>query len=135
MRYALAVSLSFGVFSFVVFFQISSFPYATEKEYYLYSPSSQAQIKTELSVDDLLYIKGECAKIETSDGENCLQELIARYAANVIKIEQFDGGMSYYCYSSKLKTPILLDGAYVNLHIVVKEKEILIATPLVFGGY
>lgn len=135
LRYVFAIGLAFGVFSFAVLFQISSFPYAKDKEYYLYSPSSQAEIKTELELKDLLHIKGERVKLETTDGEKYLHSLIARYAADVIKMEQFDGGTSYYCYSPKLKTPILLDGAHVNLHIVVKEKEMLIATPLVFGGY
>ncbi len=135
LRYATALGVSVGLFLFVALFQSTAIPYATDKEYYLYSPSSQAEITTDLSFVDLPYIKGECARIKTSDSEKDLQAAINRYAANVVKTELFDGGVSYYCYSEKLKTPILLDAEFVNLHIVVKTDELLIATPILFGGY
>lgn len=135
LRYALSVCLAIGVLAFVALFHITVFPYAADKEYYLYSPSSQAQIKNEITFSELPYIKGECARFAIENDEKDLQALIAHYNAEIVRIEQFNGGTSYYCYSNKLKTPILLDGAHVNLHIVVKENELLIATPLVFGGY
>ena len=135
LRFVLAVLLAVGIFIFASVFSLSAFPQESDKEYYLYTPSSQAEIANQVSVFKLLYIKGECARVECADAQAYLQATIEKYNAEVVKVESFDGGISYYCYSPKLKNPVLLDGAFVNLHIVVKGSSILLGTPLVFGGY
>ena len=63
--------------------------------------------------------------------------MLSRYDAEIVFTEKFDeaGGISYYCYSPKLKKPILLDGKFVNLHVVVKSEDIVLGSPIVFGGY
>ncbi len=117
----------------VCLFSFSAFPFETEKEYYLYSFSSQADIKKDPVPLDLLFVKGESVRIKTDEVN--LDEWLSLYGAKVLFTENFDDGISYYCYSPKLKTPILLDDKSVNLHIIVKEKELVLGSPIVFGGY
>jgi hypothetical protein len=122
------------IYSFAWGIGNSPFPFEKEKEYYLYSPSSQAQITSSIDAYDLFFLKGESAKITTGES---VDEVLSRYGAEIIFTEKFDeaGGISYYCYSPKLKQPILLDGKFVNLHVVVTANGIVLGTPIVFGGY
>jgi hypothetical protein len=100
-------------------------------EYYLYSFSSQAKIVKDVNLLDLLYVKGE--KIQTEETE--VEVLLREYKANVVFQENFEDGVSYYCYSPNLKTPVCIDGKFVNLQIVIKNGVSILATPLAFGGY
>lgn len=117
----------------VCLLSFSPFPFEQEKEYYLYSLSSQANIVNEPALLDLLFVTGESARIKTE--EINLEELLSNYGANVLFTENVDGALSYYCYSPKLKSPVVLDGKSVNLHIIVKDKEVVLGSPVVFGGY
>ena len=115
----------------VFLFNFSAFPNEKKTEYYLYSPSSQSKIVTEISVLDLLFLKGE--RVEVAERE--LGALLEKYGASVVFCEEFVDGVSYYCYSPTLKTPILIGGKFVNLQIVVKESGVVLGSPVVFGGY
>ncbi|MBE5753653.1 MAG: hypothetical protein E7343_06310 [Clostridiales bacterium] len=117
----------------VCLLSFSVFPFEREKEYYLYSFSSQANIVTDPTPLDLLFVTGESARIKTEEAN--LDELLSFYDAKVLFTENLDGAVSYYCYSPKLKSPVVLDGKSVNLHIIVKDKEIVLGSPVVFGGY
>lgn len=134
-RFIISVCLALFVLGGVCLFNLSAFPFYGDKEYYLYSASSQAEIRTELSFSDFFFLKGERARVETSDGYALFQETLIRYDAKVLKMEEGDFGVSYYCYSPKLKNGLLLDGQTVNLQIVIKRNEVLLATPIIFGGY
>lgn len=135
LKFALSASVAAAVLFFVFLFNTSVFPFAEDKEYYLYSPTSQACIVKKVGLSDLPYIKGECARVETGNSEEYLAKTIEKYAARVVKTEVFDGGKSYYCYSPKINWQTVLDGETVNLHIVVKDGEILLGSPIIFGGY
>ena len=117
----------------VCLLSFSVFPFEREKEYYLYSFSSQANIVNAPTPFDLLFVTGESVRLET-EGIN-LEELLSNYGAKVIFTENMDDSVSYYCYSPKLKSPVVLDGKSVNLHIIVKDKEVVLGSPVVFGGY
>ena len=131
LRLAGVVLLCSVILLFIMALGYSPFPFEQDKEFYLYSPSSQAQITTTPTVYDLLYVKGERAKSLSES----VDELLIRYGAKIVFTEEFDGGTSYYCYSSKLQTPIVIDGKFVNLHIVDRASERTVGTPIIFGGY
>lgn len=119
---------------------VTAFPFEGQKEYYLYSPSSQSVIKSSLTLSDLPFLRGESIWLDregksTLECEALVAELLAQYEAEVLKKEEFADGVSYYCYSEKLKKGIILDGVTVNLHLVVKENCIALGTPVIFGGY
>ena len=123
--------VSLVVVAGVFLFNFSAFPNEKKTEYYLYSSSSQAKIVREISLNDLLFLKGERA--ETTETE--VGVLLERYGASVVFLEEFADGVSYYCYSPTLKTPLLIDGKFINLQIVVKKSGVLLGSPVVFGGY
>ena len=123
-----------GVILFpVCLLSFSPFPFEQEKEYYLYSFSSQANIVNDPTPLDLLFVTGKSVRVETEEVN--LDELLSHYGAKVLFTERLDGAVSYYCYSPKLKSPVVLDGKSVNLHIIVKDKELVLGSPVVFGGY
>ena len=108
----------------------SPFPFATDKEFYLYSPSSQAEIQSELELYALPFVQGESACVTDS-----LSTVLEKYSATVLFEEKGEGYVSYYCYSPKLKHALILDGKIVNLHIVEYGEGLRIGTPIIFGGY
>ena len=109
---------------------VFSFPFATEKELYLYSPSSQATIKRELTLTDVLFLQGESGRVTDS-----LSAVLEKYSASVLFKEEGEGYTAYYCYSPKLNRSIVLDGKIVNLHIVEYDDGLRVGTPIIFGGY
>ncbi len=135
LKFVFAFSVALCVFACVCAFNLSAFPFEEDKEYYLYSASSQAKIVDAVKISDLPYIKGERVRVQTREGEGFLQAALEKYAATILKTENFDDGVCYYCYSPKLKNQMLLDGKVVNLHIVVKKSEVVMGTPIVFGGF
>lgn len=140
MKAVVAFVLSAVVFLFVAVLNTSAFPFEVKKEYYLSSASSQAVIVNDLSIFELPFVRGESIRIDCTgesvqERETLVQDLLAKYKANVLKIEIYADGASYYCYSAKLKQGISLDGKTVNLHVVVKNGEVILGTPIIFGGY
>lgn len=125
---------------FVAVLNVTAFPFEGEKEYYLSSASSQSLIKSNLSISDLPYLRGESVRV-SYEGETdkvkqvYLCEILEKYRATIIKIEDYEDGTSYYCYSARFKQGVNVEGKTINLHIVMKEKEMAIGTPLIFGGY
>lgn len=134
-----------------------------ESTYYLYSASSQAEIKQALSLSDLAQLKGESAvyvfEAQGTSFENALlndctqaageetllrmnesaaefaSELIAGYGAKLCFAEEIGGTLSFYCYSPRLKGGVILDGRKINLHIAVRAESVAVGTPIIFGGY
>lgn len=134
LKWLVAVLLSTVTFFCVAFLNATAFPFEGEKQYYLYNESSQAQIKREISLLELPFVRGESITISCLD-EEILERLLERYSASVVKVENFSDGVSYYCYSPKLKKGIVLDGVVVNLQIAVKGERVALGTPIIFGGY
>ncbi|MBQ2701636.1 MAG: YwmB family TATA-box binding protein [Clostridia bacterium] len=107
-----------------------------ERTFYLDSPSSQGLRKTELGFSELFRIKGETVRFKTEKSEEeFLKETLAKYQASVCFTERTDEILSYYCYSKRLGSGIVLNGQTVNLHIAWKEGEAVLGTPIIFDGY
>lgn len=125
--------LSVVVFLSVTILSATAFPLEGEKEYYLYASSSQAVIKSDVSILDLPFVHGESVRINSADG--VLEDVLIKYSARVVRVEEFAGGVSYYCYSPKLKKGIVIEGVAINLQIAVKGESVVLGTPIIFGGY
>ena len=76
-------------------------------------------------------VKGESVRYQ---GDRA-QELIERFHAEVLMIEEAAGVVNYYCYSSALDSCIQLNGKRVNLHIAVSKEATAAGTPIIFGGF
>ena len=134
LKWLIALVICAVVFFAIAVLNTTAFAFEGEKEYYLYTPSSQAQIKKEVAIFELPFLRGESVRINGASNE-ILEETLARYGATVVKVEECSGGVSYYCYSSKLKGGLVIDGMTVNLQIAMKGKTTVLGTPIIFGGY
>lgn len=118
---------------------------ADRREYYLYSASSQAQIRETYDFSEWFCVEGECAFY--SSEEICKRfaggearsafkdDLIETTGATVCFEEEICGTRSYYCYSPQLRGGVILNGFMVNLHIAARENSVAVGSPVVFGGY
>ena len=134
LKWLIALVICAVVFFAIAVLNTTAFAFEGEKEYYLYTPSSQAQIKKEVAIFELPFLRGESVRINGASNE-ILEETLGRYNATVVKVEECSGGVSYYCYSSKLKGGLVIDGMTVNLQIAMKGKTTVLGTPIIFGGY
>ena len=103
--------------------------------YFVHSPACTAREKQTLSLFDLPYVEGEQVRYRTTDGEGFAEEVLSIFHATCVWKEVVDGVTSYYASSQKLPKSVLVSGALVNLHIAVKEDEVVVGTPIIFGGY
>ena len=133
-KWLVALILSAVVFLSIAILNATAFPLKGEKEYYLYTSSSQAEIKSDVSILELSFVCGKSVRINNAT-DGVLEDVLIRYSARVVKVEEFAGGVSYYCYSPKLKKGIVIDGVAVNLQIAVKGESVVLGTPIIFGGY
>ena len=136
MLVATALALAFGV---GVFLHNASTLSVLEGErtYYLYSPSSQAQMKDTLSVTDAFFLTGEsvCFSVAAEDKENLPKEIAELFRAELIAVESVSGVTSYYLYSTDLRGGVRVQGRKVNLHIAVSGESCVVGTPIIFGGF
>ena len=109
-----------------------------EREYYLYSPSSQAAVRTETAFWESVYIQGEKSvfTFETQEGANeYAVYLLGVQRAQVLFEEQVADARSIYAYSKRLGGGVRIGGVVVNLHIVLSGTTVQVGTPIIFGSY
>lgn len=134
LKWLIALTVAVVLFFAVAFLNVTAFPFEGDKEYYLYDASSQARVKQAVTAIEIPFIRGERVELDYESGE-ILEQILERYTASVVKVEENAGVVSYYCYSPKLKRGIVIDGAVVNLQIAVKAESMVLGTPIIFGGY
>ena len=108
-----------------------------EHEFYLYSSSSQAQIKTRLTLFDGFFVKGESVKMTLSgvSGEEKAKRILNELNAELLFTEKTGGTISYYGYAQKLGGGIVVDGVKINLQIATTNSQCVVGTPIIFGGF
>ncbi len=107
-----------------------------DRTYFLDSPSSQALIKKELSLADLVRVKGECVSFEFEGTKSALSEKILRqYDAELQFTEEVEGVLSYYAYTPLWSDGVQINGHTVNLHIALSKTHCVVGTPIIFGGF
>ena len=109
-----------------------------EREYYLYSPSSQAQIVGKVSFAQSFFLTGEKSVFRFSsenEARDYALSLLKEQGAVVVLEEDCMGVHSIYAFAPKRGGGILLSGQRVNLHIVQNGARVCVGTPIIFGGY
>ena len=110
----------------------------TGREYYLYSPSSQAKIATSLSLADYFSLVGEKYTLRFSSvaEANAYAErlLIAKGAQTVLE-ERVAGVRCIYAYITDGRKAVQIADGRVNLHLAICGREVQVGTPIIFGGY
>ena len=99
----------------------------------LYAQNSSTNIRCETTPSFLNKIKAETCTIDFCNFN--LQELLDRFSAEVIMIEDYEDGTSYYAYSSKIKYLEMINGNKINLHIAVKSDGVKIGVPIIYASF
>lgn len=131
---ALTVALGWGIYAFNA---CKLRAIDGERVFYLNSNSSQGLRKEELSPLDFTRITGEVvrSKLGEKSGEEAANEIMERYGAQVLFVEEVGGVKSYYCYTPQWEDTLALNGQTVNLHVAVSNEECVVGTPIIFDGF
>lgn len=137
-----------GTFAVLIFFAVGLLknPYGKGAvtaevagvEYYLYSPSSQAKIVSELSLRDLPWRTGEkrIFRFQSKDeADRYAMNLLKEKHARIIFEEKAEGVYSIYAHVCGGGNGVILQGQPVNLHLAIVENYVHVGTPMIFGGY
>ncbi len=111
--------------------------------FFLDSASSQALVKTQLSIADLGRVKGECVYVDLQayEGgryemkEEIVRGILNRYQAKLLFTEGTDGACSYYAYTPLFAEGLSLQGVRINLHVAISQTQCAVGTPIIFGGF
>lgn len=111
--------------------------YVGERVFYLYTPSSQATIKSKLSLTDCFFVQGESVQFSLNgeSGKKRAEEIMQDLQAELVFTETAGGTQSFYAYSKKLGKSVVINGKKINLHIAVAEDSAVVGTPIIFGGF
>lgn len=104
------------------------------KDYELYTGTSSDEIiVTDTPAIDkfVTTVAGESARWE---GDRAA-ELVARFEAKILFVEETCGITNLYCYAPQLGGGIALGGEVVNLHIASDGSCTVAGTPIIFGGF
>lgn len=109
-----------------------------EREYYLYSPSSQAKIVERVDFAESFFLTGEkatfCFESEAA-AEEYVCALLKEEGAKIVSEESWGNVKSVYAYAANREKGIRLPCGRVNLHIAVQGACVQVGTPIIFGGY
>ncbi len=133
-RTVVALLLSLGVAICVWGIGATRFPALSgARSFYLDSPSSQAKIKSTLSLADFTRVRGESVVTSLTEEEGLA--FIEAYSARVLFIEEVGGVRSYYCYTPLAQGGIRIGEYFVNLHLAAGEGYCVVGSPIIFGGF
>jgi hypothetical protein len=135
-----------GVFTFILclivagnFFLINStslfYSFNGKNEVYLGYNSSASKIVSVKGekVKNFISKKGEAIFIENEKLSPI--EVMERFNAKLIFIEQIEEGVSYYAYSKDIKYVKRIRGEKINLHVFIGEKGTKIGSPIIYGSF
>ena len=93
--------------------------------------SSGEFIKDGISFDKIFLIDGASIKTDSYNIEEKLNLLNAKM------IHYFTDGEveNYYFFSEKVHNFEIIDGKKVNIHIAVKQGEVVVGSPVIYYGY
>lgn len=116
-----------------------------EHTFYLYSASSQALQKEEITLAELSNVRGESVRFSLDGktdgkanghaGEMLVKEILGLYGGEIVLVEEVCGVRSYYCYTPCISERIFVEGKPVNLHIAIGAKQAAVGSPIIFGGF
>ena len=104
------------------------------ERYEFYTGTSSEEIVLARSPLEKLTLKNLTGESVRYRGDR-VEELLSRFGAEVLFIEEAAGVMNYYCYSPVLKEAVILNGQLINLHIALSCDTTAAGTPIIFGGF
>ena len=61
-------------------------------------------------------------------------DFIEKMNAKIVFEQELSDSYNYYC-TADLPYSVTIDGKTVNLHVCVKDSGVMVASPIIFGGY
>lgn len=98
-----------------------------------YSESSAELLVNKEEFIFLPSIKGESCVIE--DEYFDLKQYLEKMNATIIFTHEFNGCKNYYAYSPKIKYCKMIDGKMINLHVCIKNEQIKLGSPIIYGSF
>lgn len=108
---------------------------ATSFEVYL-SDYSDTRTQLSLSENEFIFlsgIKGESCVIEDESFD--LEKYLTQMNASIIFTHEFEEFKNYYAYSPKIKYYKIIDGKMINLHVCVKNDQVKLGSPIIYGSF
>ena len=102
--------------------------YADGAEYYLKKGSFGAPVTSACLPAGRIY--GESRAV-TVDYESILKDFSARHLFS----ERTEDGESFYAYSKRINSFVIINGEKVNIHYFKGKNGNRVGTPIIFGGY
>ena len=121
--------LVFSVFMIWKSSYFTSFGGATES--YLYRNSSTAVVTDDKVKAFFSLSTGERIALNGED----YQSVLCKYGAKIVFTEQAEGGQSIYAYSDKIAFLKVVNGEKINMQIFVKDGNMKVGFPLIYGSY
>lgn len=109
-----------------------------DREYYLYSPSSQACIKKQTQGSEYFFLTGEKFVLSFASDQEAkayMEQRLRSARVRIVAEEWVDGARSVYAYETGGVSGARLFGQKVNLHLIQNGAFVQVGTPIVFGGY
>lgn len=102
-----------------------------EKANVVYNGKSSGQIVCER----VLPFKQYDGVFKSFDDEKDYENLIKKYNAKLVLIEETEGVVSEYYYSYSLPYKEVVKGKKVNLHVAKSLNKIVVGSPIIYGSY
>ena len=84
----------------------------------------------------------EYSRFNGIKGESCVidpmysaEQVIADFGAECVFTEKTEAGVSYYCYSPRIKYREYIGGRAVNLHVFEGKERLMVGAPMIYGSY
>ena len=114
-----------------------------EHTYYVNSASSQSLQKQTLSISDLFLVKGESVCMDKNSyegGRYASNDDLAKDFAKKFDVEwrfseRVGDTVSYYGYTPKWQEKLFLYGMPINFHLAISQTQVVVGTPIIFGGF
>ncbi len=107
--------------------------YAKRREVYLF-PYTSTPITVDRITQGLTFIKyGEACEISNEDFD--LDDFLSEFDAKRVFSESFNGKLSIYAYSPKLKYKQAVKGKTINLHVVISDQIVKVGSPIIYGSF
>lgn len=81
-----------------------------------------------------LTLSGVCGESATYPPDYDWRGFLGSAGANILFCEELSDSVNYYCEGGAPYS-VELYGKTVNIHVCVKDDAIIIASPIIFGGY
>lgn len=123
----------FSFFTILILFLLGAFPSFT-------GFTKNSEVYGGVYSSSCLILDGDFSLFKTGEGGVLREgvtkkEVMERFNARLVFIEEVEGVVNYYCYSDKIKCSLAIKGEKINLHFAERGNVVKVGTPIIFGSF